>query len=182
MHRSGLLLLMPLVLVIASCGGSSSPSQAAAVPTEAAPGQAPGDAGGAQAGGGSTQAVTIAEATYTSGLAHVEVSGEKQLALDGQLVAGASMTAAGTTLLLYATGEGENASVFSISNGADTGLAFTITAPGIVAGGDGTSGCAIELTKNDGSGIEGHFDCSSLTTVGLDQATINVRATFSAAN
>lgn len=178
--------LMTIGLVAAAalwgCGGGSSASSApagAAAATDAAAG-VPADATATQAGG-PVQAVTIVEAVYATGAAHVEVSGGKQLTLDGQLVAGASMTVEGGTLLLYSAGEGESASVFAISNGGDSGIGFTLTAPGVVSGGDASTGCAINLTKNDASGVEGNFDCQGQTTVGLDQATIGVRATFSAA-
>lgn len=182
-HFARAALIMSLVAVASACGGAAS--------TPTVDGSTPGSTGTnveqaaqtaeAADGGGAVQAVTIADALYNTGSAHVEVSGGKQLTLDAQLVPGASMTTGGTTLLAYAAGEGENTSVFSISNGADTGLAFTLTAPGIVTGGDGTTGCAIELTKNDGSGLEGRFTCRRLQAVGLDLTTVDISATFSAA-
>jgi hypothetical protein len=165
----------------ASCGGSASgPATGAAGPSGDTSGEAV-DAAPTSDAGGTVEAVTIADANYTTGSAHVEVSGGKQATLDSQLFPGVSMTTEGTTLLMYAAGEGENASVFSIANGADTGLAFTLSSQGIVTGGDGSTGCAIELTKNDGSGIEGRFTCRGMQTVGLDMTAVDVSATFSAA-
>lgn len=176
-------LIMCLAAVVSACGGSASTatvdgSASGSTDTNAEPAAQGAEA---PAANGAVVAVTIADALYSTGSAHVEVSGGKQFTLDGQLAPGASMTTEGTTLLLYSAGEGENASVFSISNGADTGLAFTISAPGIITAGDGPTGCAIELTKNDGSGLEGRFTCRGLQTVGLDQAVVDVSATFSAA-
>ena len=54
--------------------------------------------------------------------------------------------------------------MISISNGPDTGLAMTITAPKLATAGDGSTGCGFELTRNDQSGchrnvqLRGHFD------------------------
>jgi hypothetical protein len=166
---------------LTACGGSASgPTSGAAGPSDGTSEESVGG-GPTSDGGGTVQAVTIADANYTTGSAHVEVSGGKQATLDSQLIPGVSMTTEGTTLLMYAAGEGENASVFSISNGVDTGLAFTLSAQGIVTAGDGSTGCAIELTKNDGSGVEGQFTCRGMQTVGLDMTAVDVSGTFSAA-
>lgn len=182
MRRPGMLIVLALASLIATaCGGGASATAVAPADAESTPaGDTTGDAGGDQPAGGTVQAVTIADALYASGSAHVQVSGGKQLTMDAPLVPGASMTTGGGTLLLYSSGEGENASVFSIANGGDGGMGFTITSPGIFTGADASSGCAIELTKNDAAGVEGRFDCRGLSTVGLDQAVIDVQATFSA--
>jgi hypothetical protein len=170
-----------LATLIAACGGSSSGAATADTgPTNGPTEEADGGESAAD-GGGTVQAVTILDALYMTGSAHVEVSGGKQATFDGQLVAGVSMTTEGTTLLLFSAGEGENASVFSIANGADTGIGYTLTAPGIFTGGDGTTGCPIELTKNDDAGIEGRMQCGGQQNVGLDQALLDISATFSAA-
>jgi len=173
-------------LITAACGGSSSPSSGdGATVSEAA---APDDAATAAAGnpaepaidaGGAVNAPTIADATYTSGSAHIEVSGGKQLTLDAQLAAGMSMTGAGATLLMYPT-EGSQGELFSISNSPETGLNFTLQAPGLVTGSDAPT-CPIELTQNDASGIAGRFDCSGLDALlGAVGGSVNVKATFSA--
>ena len=172
MRRSATLVLIVVTSAIAAaCGGSSATSAPDGVAAATDAVGAPADAT-QPASGGTVQAVTIADALYMTGSAHVEVSGGKQLTLDAPLVPGASMTTGGGTLLAYSSGEGENTSVFSIANGGDGGMAFTITAPGVITGGDLASGCPIELTKNDASGVEGRFDCQGIATVGLDQATI----------
>ena len=164
----------------AACGGSSSAPSTGVTASSTGTGEEQPAGAPPPAAGGAVEAVSIADGVYSGGSAHVEVSGGKQLTVDAPLVPAASMTTEGTTLLMYAAGEGENTSVFSISNGADTGLAFTVTGQGVFTGGDSSSGCAIELTKNDASGLEGRFACRGLQTVGLDVATIDVSATFSA--
>ena len=182
-HRSLAVILFVGVLagLAASCGGSASGPATGAADPSGGTGEEAAGGGPTSDGGGSIEAVTIADANYTTGSAHVDVSGGKQVTIDSQLYPGVSMTTEGTTLLMYAGGEGDNASVFSIANGADTGLAFTLSAQGIVTAGDGATGCAIELTRNDGSAIEGRFTCRGMQTVGLDMTNVDVSATFSAA-
>jgi hypothetical protein len=81
---------------------------------------------------------------------------------------------------MYGAGEGEGAVLVSISNGPDTGLAMTISAANLITGGDGSTGCGFELTRNDQSGLAGTFSCRGLSTVGLDLATVDVSGTFTA--
>lgn len=173
-------LLVTLATVAWACGGSASTGtgdgsapQAAESSTDVAaqPGEMPNPV---------ANAVTIADAGYTRGSAHVEVSGGRQLVIDGQLLAGMSMTTEGTTLLMYPAGDGSSGVLFTVSNGADTGLAFTVTGPDVTTGGDGTNGCAIELTKNDASGLAGQFDCRGLDAIALDAPKVDVRGTFTA--
>lgn len=181
MRRPGLFAMIAFVtLIAAACGGSSAASAAGG----AAPGSPDGDepaaeTSQAQEEAGTVQSVTIADTNYNTGSAQVEVSGGRQLAFDGQLLPGLSMTTSGTTLLMYPGGEA-GGSVFTISNGPDTGLGFTLQAPDITTGGDATSGCTIELTRNDTSGLAGQFDCRGLLSVSADMPTIDVRGTFSA--
>jgi hypothetical protein len=131
--------------------------------------------------GGAVDAPTIADATYSSGSAHIEVSGGKQLTLDAQLAVGMSMTGAGATLLMYPA-EGSEGELFSISNSPETGLTFTLQAPGLVTGSDAST-CPIELAQNDASGIAGRFECSGLEALlGVVGGSVNVKATFSARN
>jgi hypothetical protein len=172
--------LLALVLV-AACGSPATPPSTAE--TAADPGgQAanppaeqpePGNAGG-------IVAPTIGDASYVRGTAHVEVTGQRTLSTDATLVPGVSLTAGGTTLLLYGAGEGEETVLISISNGPDTGLAMTITAPSLTTGGDGSTGCAFEISRNDDSGLSGTFNCRGLSTVSLDTATIDVNGSFAA--
>lgn len=124
--------------------------------------------------------VDIADATYTTGTAQVEVTGQQRLSADGTLLPGASLTNGGTTLLMYGAGEGEDAVVISISNGPETGLAMTISAAALITGGDGSSGCGFEFSRNDERGLAGTFSCRGLSTVGLDTATVDVSGTFTA--
>ncbi len=171
-------LVLGLAAVASACGGTAStatdgaatePDAGAAAQTAEAP-----------APSAAANAVTIADAAYNTGSAHIEVSGGRQLVLDGQLLPGMSVTAEGTTLLMYPAGDGSSGVLFTVSNGADTGLAFTVTAPEVTTGGDATNGCAIELTKNDASGLAGTFDCRGLDAIALDTPKVDVRGTFTA--
>jgi hypothetical protein len=190
MHRPAVATsLIVFALIIAACSGSTSPSTGdGAAATEVA---APDDPATAAAAGnpaetatdvdtgGAVDAPTIADATYSSGSAHVEVSGGTQLTLDAPLAVGMSMTGAGATLLMYPA-EGSEGELFSISSSPETGLGFTLQMPGLVTGGD-SSACPIELTQNDASGIAGRFDCSGLDALlGAVGGSVNVKATFSA--
>lgn len=171
--------LLALVLV-AACGSATTPGSTAETALDQGgaanpPAEAP-EAGNA----GGIAAPAIGDASYTSGTAHVEVTGQRSLSTDATLVPGASLTAGGSTLLLYGAGEGQEAVVISISNGQDSGLSMTITAPSLITGGDGSSGCAFDLSRNDDSGLTGTFDCRGLATVGLDAATVDVKGSFAA--
>ena len=166
-------------VLVAACGSAAPGSTAETGPGDGnqavdSPTDAPAPAGG-------IDAPAIADALYMSGTAHVEVSGGRSLTMDATLVPGASMSTGGTTLLLYGAGEGQDAIVISISNGPDTGLAMTITAPQLTTGGDGTSGCGFDVTQNDAAGLAGTFSCRGISTVGLDTATVDVSGAFSAA-
>ena len=99
---------------------------------------------------------------------------------DAALVPAASLTAEGTTLLMYLGGEGQNAVTVTVSNGSDIGLAMTISSASVITGGDGTTGCNFELTRNDSSGVGGTFQCRGITSLGLDMATVDASGTFTA--
>jgi len=175
-------LVMALAAVASACGGTAStaPADGAApgsTETNAAPAAQPAEAPAANA---AVDAVTIADAGYNTGSAHVEVSGGRQLTFDGQLLPGVSMTAEGTTLLMYPAADSSSGALLSVSNGPDTGLAFTVTGPDVTTGGDATNGCAIELTKNDAAGLAGTFDCRGLDAIALDTPKVDVRGTFTA--
>jgi hypothetical protein len=166
-------------ILVAGCGSATPPGATA----DAAQGQgnaAVGSPADVPAAGAGVEVPTIMDAMYTSGTAHIEVTGGKSLSTDATLVPGASMSTEGTTLLLYGAGDGQQAVVISISNGPDIGLAMTITAPELTTGGDGSSGCGFELTRNDDTGVTGSFSCRGITTVGLDMATVDASGTFSA--
>ena len=167
-------------LLLAACGAGSTPASTATPPDQASQptdppveAPAPGNAGG-------IAAPAIDDAMYTGGTVHVEVTGGKTLTADAVLVQGVSMTTEGTTLLMYLAGEGQDAVTVSISNGADTGLAMTISAAEVITGGDASTGCAFDLTRNDSSGLGGTFRCDRITALGLDTATIDASVTFSA--
>ena len=111
MRRPGPITTIALIAVIAaSCGGSSSP----APPGESSP--APADDGttaSTPVGGDNPAGIVLAEiadASYTSGSAQVEVTGGRTLSADATLVGGVSMSTGGTTLLMYGAGEGEEPS------------------------------------------------------------------------
>ncbi len=182
MSRPAVVLLIVAIAALSSgCGGSSTaPTEDSTAATTALDGdtgavEVPVDA--APAG----EVPVIEEATYASGSAHVEVSGGKSATFDADLLGGGlSITAAGTTLLMYPSTSGDG-QLFSIASAPDVGLAFTLTAEGIVTAGDRDNGCVIELSKNDSTGLAGQFDCHDLQTVGGDFSKVNVRATFSAA-
>ena len=168
-----------VTVVVAACGSVAAPGstrdsaagqagQAVDVPTDA-----PVPAGG-------VNAPAIADALYMTGTAHIEVTGGRSLTTDATLVPGASMTTGGTTLLLYGAGEGQDAVVISISNGPGTGLAMTITAPQLTTGGDGSTGCGFDITRNDATGITGSFSCRGISTVGLDLTNVDVSGSFTA--
>jgi hypothetical protein len=132
------------------------------------------------AGGGGGDVPVIADGSYTSGTSHVEVSGGKDLTADAALAVGASQTIEGTTLLLYQGGEGDNGIVFSVANASPDGPGITLTTAVVITGGDRNSGCTIEFTRNDGSGLAGTFDCVDLQGVGGYLGTVDVKGSFSA--
>lgn len=167
-------------VLVAACGSAATPGAAGTAPDQGGQDANPPVDAPAAGNAGGVVAPAIADALYASGTAHVDVSGQRTLTTDAALVPGASMTTGGATLLLFGAGEGQEAVVISVSNGPDTGLAMTVTAPQLITGGDGSSGCAFELTRNDDSGLTGTFTCRGISTVGLDLATVDVNGTFTA--
>ena len=178
-------LILAVATILTACGGSGSP--AATPGSVASDGQGDTGAGApseaAPAPGGNVEVPTVAEALYQSGTAHIEVSGGRQLTADAALVPGASMGLSdGTMLAIYQFGEGQEVGTFSVSINPDTGPAVTLQAPNIITGGDSATGCAIEFTKSDATGVAGTFRCAnidSLTT--LDVTKIDMSGSFSAA-
>ena len=168
-----------VAVLVAACGSSATPGSTTE-PAADQGGQTANAPDDAPAPGGGVVAPSVADAIYMSGTTHIEVSGQRTLTADATLVPGASMTTAGTTLLMYGAGEGQEAIVVSIANGPDTGLAMTINAPQIITAGDGSTGCAFEITRNDDAGLAGSFTCRGISTVGLDMATVDVAGSFSA--
>lgn len=182
MRRPGSLALIAIAgLIAAGCGGSSpaSPNDGAEPGSTSGVG-APTAASGV-GNGGAVEAVAIADAAYTTGSAHAEVTGGRQLTFDAQLLPGVSMTTEGTTLLMYPADQSGNGALLSISNGSDTGLALTITGTDVSTGGDTTTGCSFELTQNDAAGLAGRFECRGITSIAPDMPTVDVRGSFSAA-
>ena len=97
---------------------------------------------------------------------------------------GVSVSPGGTTVITYQGGTGNDTVAFAISNNPDTpdaGLTFSLSTTTWVTGGDGTTGCHIELTRNDASGVAGQFTCRGVQVIaGSGVATADVTATFSA--
>lgn len=180
MRRLGIIAVV-ISLAVLTTGCSSSSTGNATDPTVVAsddgatidPNEPP------AGGGGGGDVPVIEDATYTGGTAHVVVSGQKSVTVDAPLVVGASVTVEGTTLLSYHGGDGQDAVTFSVTNSPDTGPAIIVTTAFLITGGDRSTGCTIELTRNDGSGVSGTFACSGLRSV-VDQATVDVNGTFSA--
>lgn len=171
-----------IAAIAAACGGTpGATTEARGAESIDGVGEQPATTANPADGGGSVEVPTIPDATYTSGDAHVDVSGQRQLTVDTQILSGVAFTSAGSTLLLYSSGEGENLVSFSVSVNPDSGPAITLSAPNLVTGGDPATGCAFEFTKNDASGLGGTVRCAGIPTVGLDQATVDLNATFSAA-
>ena len=186
------IMFVVLAAFVSGCGSAATPT---ATPTPDVPEATNGSGDGASvaettapaAGNGGGGELTIADAAYASGAAHVEVSGGKQLSYDGQLVPGTSITTAGTTVITYQGTVGADVVAFAISaspDNPDAGLSFALTVGSAtspwVTGGDRTSGCAIELSKNDATGLEGHFTCAGMQALGTALSTIDVTASFSA--
>ena len=191
MRRVSGIATVALAALLASCGGSSSPTtQAGDVATPAATNAATGDTGNnteptEAPAAGNAAPVKIADANYSSGMAHVEITGGQKLTFDGQLVIGVSFTNTGTTVITYQGGAGNDTVAFAISSNPDTpdaGLTFSLSTTTWVTGGDRTSGCVIDLTRNDASGLEGQFTCRGMQAIaGSGVSTVDVTATFSAA-
>lgn len=179
-------LILVSAAMLTACGGSGSPATTAGPAASEGQGDASGQGGPSEAApapGANVEVPTIAEALYQSGTARVEVSGGRQLTADAALVPGASMGLSdGTMLAIYQFGEGQEIGTFSVSVNADTGPAVTLQAPNIVTGGDSATGCAIEFTKSDATGVAGTFRCTNIDSLStLDVTKIDMSGSFSAA-
>jgi hypothetical protein len=155
-------------------GGGDDGTDAAATPAGEEITEAP--AGGPETG----DIPTIADALYTGGTTHFEVSGDKSLTVDAPLVPGASITTGGLTMLYYLIGEGEEGITLNVQIAQDSGAAISLTSKTVFAAGGQTEGCRFEFTRNDASGLSGTFACSSLPGLGLGGYIVDVNGTFSA--
>lgn len=182
--NTSLVLALLVLLSFAACGGGTggggtdgggdgtNPGGTAAGET---PTQAP-------AAGGGGDLPDIADGLYAAGTVHLEVSGDKSLNVDLALIPGASSTTNGATLLVYGSVEGQDATALTIVL-AEAGNGFNLTSPVVLSAGGRASGCRFEVTRNDGSGLQGTFSCSGIDGMvagGLENPQIDVRATFSA--
>ncbi|HEY8169134.1 MAG: hypothetical protein ACHQ02_01365 [Candidatus Limnocylindrales bacterium] len=168
-------------LVLLGCGGTGSGQ-----PTDGGEPPAPTDAaaptedqgsgsGSGGASGGSVPA--IANGDYTSGAAHVELSGDKDLAFDADLLVGLATTLDGASAITYTSPDGAS---FQLIVDPSSGAGVSVSAADLfVAGG----GCQLDLDRNDDSGIAGTLTCDDapgFTSGGAVQAIEDIKATFTA--
>jgi hypothetical protein len=171
------------VLFVAACGGSGSPKQAAQVTnttsqTSQSSSNSSDSSSASSSAGGGTVPTNILDATYNSGKAHVEISGDANKSVDINSASG--FTGQGSTFLTFRDANGNSLTVTMSKTEAGTGVAVTVDS--LTTGGQFNEKCRLELTQNDSSGLVGTFTCAGVD--GVDSSTdyhnLNVKGSFSA--
>jgi hypothetical protein len=180
--RPALVLALAGFLMACGSGNPASTAGPAASDGQGAAGGPDASVEAAPAPAANAELPEIVPATYQSGTAAIEVSGGRQLSAEAVLVPGASMAFDGTMLAIYSFGEGQEAGTFSVSVNLDTGPAVTLQAPNIITGGDAATGCAIEFTKSDATGVAGTFRCTNIDSLSsLEVTKVDLSGSFAAA-
>jgi hypothetical protein len=118
----------------------------------------------------------FADATYTTGTAQIEVSGDLDMNVDYANGGG------------YTEGEQMSLSFFAASSNDALGVFFQPGGSGgitwgtgqIAAGGEYPSDCDIELTTNDATEIAGSFECEDVPGINVaENITVTLEGTFS---
>jgi hypothetical protein len=191
-----LLTLIPATILIVACGGSSTPGANAPLTsagggnpsvsagggggaTGGAPTNPPGGGGGANAG-----IPTIADGTYTSGTAHVEISGGRNDTFDVDSASG--VTAGGNTILAFTGADNQKVvqlSFLAPGQGTSGGLSVATNVSNAVFATAGTWGgeCQVRITRNNASGLSGEFSCKDANGLaGVIGGKFNIKGTFAA--
>jgi hypothetical protein len=190
-----LLALIPVTILIVACGGSATPaanapltSAGGGVPNASATGgggatgaptNPPGGGGGANAG-----IPTIADGTYASGTAHVEISGGRNDTFDVDAASG--ITAGGNTILAFTGADNQKVvqlSFLAPGQGTPGGLSVATNVSNAVFAMAGTWGgeCQVKITRNNSSGLSGEFSCKDAPGLaGVIGGKFNIKGTFAA--
>jgi hypothetical protein len=171
------------LLLLAACGGSSSNDQNADSGSETDGTTAPGPdtTGPPQTDGGTDNGSfgvpDLVDASYASGTAHVEMSGDNDASAD--FTTGGGFTGQGTTFISFSDGTGAQQLTISIgSTAAESGISATFD--GVSTGGAFGDACSIEVTTNTASEVAGHFSCDGIDAINQSTVlSVNLDGTFS---
>jgi hypothetical protein len=137
------------------------------------------DDGGGDAGGGGVSGDTpegFVEAEWATGTAHIDVSGDIDMAVD--YAQGGGYTATDQMSLSFFGTDSNEALGVLIQPGGGGGITWGTGQ--MAAGGQYPSGCDIGLTKNDATEIAGTFLCEDVPGVdGATNVTVTLEGTFS---
>jgi len=188
-----MLLFVPLVFVLAACGSSgddddggddASPRSEATTRRTASP-RATTEGGGATAeatkesGGGSTERPSVKDGNYKDGKVRVEISGDRDVTIDGT---GNGFAAEGYALFTF-TGSKATVLIGFSKNEDDEPGAISVTSEDLVTGGDFGSDCTLKVNQS-GNEVKGEFSCGEVDAldpgdIGEDPK-VKLKGTFSA--
>lgn len=180
--RSTLAGVVAVGVVLAGCGADDAKRSAATSSTASTSTAAP-RATDATAGtttsaapsraGSAVDLPQLADATYTTGRVHLELSGDVADAFESD---GTGQTVAGTTSAAFALDDGR---LVTVAFGAGTDGAIAVTAAGVATTAAFGKDCDVEFGGSDGSRVEATFDCPSVAAVAsTDVKTVSITGNF----
>jgi len=186
--RSHALVLVALavLLVVAACGGATTPGASGSAGTAASQPVASEPVPSEPADGGVTVSnPPLVAATYKTGKLHAEITGEVTKTIDAPLQGNFSLTSEGTTILSYADANGDGGGV--ILSAEVNGI--TISTTDVSTGGSNADAnvCTVVVTQSDASKVAGTFDCKGVLGVVASgpnprNVAVDVRGTFEASS
>jgi hypothetical protein len=177
-HIGAVALVLPALLLGVGCSDDSNDSSSASS-NPASNTQPENNSGDNEADNKSdapheAEIPTIANANWSGGNIHVEVTGDREATFDST---GSGATLDGVTSAAFT----QPPNTVSIGLGGSEESAISLTAGGVSTVGGFRTNCTIDFTKNEASSIAADFECNDLqavSTSATDTYTIDVKGNF----
>ncbi|MEP7217189.1 MAG: hypothetical protein ABI782_13140 [Anaerolineaceae bacterium] len=172
------LLTLAIGALITACGGDDNSDSSTKDSSTKDTGGSGASKQTANPSGGSIKIPAIKDGAFQDGVTNIEISGEKNLKIDGK---GNGIVSSGFTLLTY-VGSGGTAAQFAFqADTPDSPGGVTITGGEVVTGGQWGRECTVSLSDNPKE-LKGEFSCKNADALlnGTKSAKVNVKGTFTA--
>jgi hypothetical protein len=183
--------LVLTVCLLTACGGStSSTTSGTATPGTATTGG--GTTGGATTGatttsspvatvgggGGTTGIPVVADGSFKTGTAHIEISGGRSDTFDLRSAGG--FAASGSASIVFT--DSQRTFNLTFTGGGEAAGAIVIATSAYTIGAELGKECQIKVTRNDANGLSGELTCKDATGIALPATplAVNIKGTFSA--
>ena len=183
-------LLLIVAILAAGCGSSGGGTQLPTGGTTAAPATAgatagpslappPTTGGGTSPGtGGTTGIPAIVAGPFSTGAAHIVITGDQNVTFDAR---GAGVAMGTEAVLTYLDEAAGYSAQLTLSGQTTSGI--MVSGKDLLAGGTWGKECQITVTRNDATELAGEFACRNMHAVGSllgKQLTITLAGTFTA--